>query len=224
MGGMGGDGDHGMLVQRVKEVQRQEGGKDKWAQFISTHGGGKKDPALRSATDLQEFLDSAGEGSHWSSAPSSDPEVLRLAQQVKSGQKASEEFKEAWGTYCEKNCGNVRDPSKHDLNSLQSFLAIAPSVNMPENDNHHMELVQTIKAGQRNSADFKTAWHTYCQNAGFVKFDPAKHEVYFLEQFLSTNEVPESTGDPASKRMKMSSPYQVPAWEGDDLNGLRGEN
>merc|ERR1712187_344900 len=78
-----------MLVQKVKELQRLEG-RDKWEAFVAEKGGWQKDPTLRSTSELKEFL-----------GPETC-EVLKLVQKVKTGQRISDEFKEAWWAYCEK--------------------------------------------------------------------------------------------------------------------------
>merc|ERR1719450_145524 len=154
---MGMGDDHSYLVQQVKNIQRQEGGKEKWEQFINSHGRGMKDPKLRTAEELQEFLSSAGSGG-WASGPSGDPETMKLIQRVKSGQKTNEKFKEAWETYCLTTNNDIRDPNRHDKASLTNFLAIAPEVHLPEDDPHHSELINRIKNGQRASVEFKNAW------------------------------------------------------------------
>merc|ERR1712224_337255 len=94
---------------------------------------------------------------------------------------------------------NVRDPAKHDATSLQTFLASAPPVSLPENDPNHQLLVQKIKGGQRKAEEFKNAWHDYCQRSGSMKFDPAKHDSAFLQQFLAVT--PEPEGEPEGMPM-----------------------
>merc|ERR1711924_130758 len=108
MGGMIGMDEKSMLVDRVKKVQRQEGGKEKWENFVIEKGGGKKDPNLKNIMELKEFLMSADPHGASAMGTSLDSEVLKLAQQVRSGQKASDEFKEAWWKYCETEKANVR--------------------------------------------------------------------------------------------------------------------
>merc|ERR1719181_604338 len=93
MSGMGGymgmDPEHAFLVQRVKNLQRQEGGKEKWEAFVMEKGGGKKDPSLKNSLELKEFLLTADpEGASDLAANGQTPETLRLSQQVRAGQKA----------------------------------------------------------------------------------------------------------------------------------------
>merc|ERR1719343_1973104 len=146
---MGGSwNEHGRLVQRVKAVQKQEGGQEKWSNFVLNKGGGKKDPVLKSVADLKEFLKEADPGNTAGFESDVDPEVTKLAQQVRKGQKNSDEVKQAWWAYCQKEKNDVRDPSKHDVSSLQTFLSTAPVVNLPEdNDEEHQTLVKQIKEG-----------------------------------------------------------------------------
>merc|ERR1719313_825897 len=214
MGGMGGmmgmDMEKTILVQRVKTVQRQEGGKEKWQTFVEEKGGWKKDPNLKSVSELKEFLmtadpDGTAEAEVLKAAGLSkaDAEVQMLAQKVKTGQRASAEFKEAWGAYCEKEKEGVRDPSKHDAASLQAFLASAPALRLPENDENHQNLCNKIKAGQRKSSEYKDAWHNYCQGQGSTTFDPAKYDSAFLQTFLDSTPEPAEGDEPASKRAKV---------------------
>merc|ERR1719359_631835 len=94
MSGMGGymgmDAEHAFLVQRVKNLQRQEGGKEKWEAFVMEKGGGKKDPSLKNNLELKEFIMTTDP-----QGATDLPETLRLSQYVRNGQKASDEFKEA---------------------------------------------------------------------------------------------------------------------------------
>lgn len=43
---------------------------------------------------------------------------------MKWAQRASPAWKEAWQRHCDQNLNGVRDPTKHDLNSLQQFLGM----------------------------------------------------------------------------------------------------
>lgn len=114
------------------------------------------------------------------------PEVMKLARQVKEGQKASEEFKEAWGKYCQDTFNDVRNPMKHSVESIETFLATAPAVEIPELDPIKEECIIKIKGGQKSSTAYKNSWHEHCKkNHGpEAKFDPAKYDAAFLNEFL----------------------------------------
>jgi len=80
MGYMGMDPEHAFLVQRVKNLQRQEGGAQKWTDFVMEKGGGWKDPALKTSLELKEFLLSADPaGARAWPAPRSDTSSCRRA-------------------------------------------------------------------------------------------------------------------------------------------------
>jgi len=183
------DSNHTFLVQRVKMVQKTPEGKEKWAEFITLKGGGKRDPALRSSDELKEFLIQEDPDAYSYAADvhvEPPTEAQQLAAQIRMGQKNSEEFKEAWWQYVENSGSQFRDPSRHDQEFLQGFLAIAPSYEAPggQHDPEHESLVARIKEGQRGSVEFKTAWQEYCNMMGQSKFDPTRHNADFIRGFL----------------------------------------
>lgn len=47
-----------------------------------------------------------------------------LVEQIKNLQRSSMETKQAWWTYCDEQLGGVRDPNRHDVETLQGFLAM----------------------------------------------------------------------------------------------------
>lgn len=199
-GGPGGGGStkggmqHQDMVERVKQIQRDRsmGGYELWQAFCERRGGGKKDPAVRSVQDLQDFLREIDTGTADSSSLSGDPKQ-QFVNKVKHGQKSSEEFKQAWWNHCKDFGESVNDPAKHTEDFLQSFLEMAPSVEMPENDDEHQALVQQVKAGQRASEEYKQAWYSYCQTMGTQKYDPARHPSTFLQSFMAEmGDVPET--------------------------------
>lgn len=202
MGMMGMDPEHTALVQRVKKVQKaSEGGKAQWEAFVVEKGGGKKDPMLKTSEELKEFLQKADPESlaDLPAASGEMSEIMKLSQKVKNGQRSSDEFKQAWWAYCDGK-STKRDPMQHDVESLQTFLASAPAVALPEDDSDHQAKVQQIKAGQRSSPVYKEAWWAYCKENGKTIFDPSKHDSAFLDQFLTT--APELEGG-AAKKPKM---------------------
>lgn len=46
------------------------------------------------------------------------------------------------------------------------------------------QYADAVKAGQRSSPNFKTAWHQFCEMNGSQTFDPAKHPVDFVQSFF----------------------------------------
>jgi len=53
---------------------------------------------------------------------SGDPTKDLLVQRVKQFQRSGEHGKEAWHTYADTCMNGVRDPNKHDVDSLQNFI------------------------------------------------------------------------------------------------------
>ena len=54
-----------------------------------------------------------------------EPDEIKLpfAEKVKNLQRSNPSAKEAWWAYCDAQCGGLRDPMRHDTDSLQAFLA-----------------------------------------------------------------------------------------------------
>jgi len=46
-----------------------------------------------------------------------------LVEKVKHLQRTNMSSKEAWWQYCDNQCGGMRDPMRHDINSLEAWLA-----------------------------------------------------------------------------------------------------
>ncbi|CAD7936730.1 unnamed protein product [Amoebophrya sp. A120] len=65
-----------------------------------------------------------------------------------------------------------------------SYQVVDPSGNMQMSKRYYTEYADVVKAGQRCSTNFKNAWHAYCESQGHVMYDPAKHEVTFIQGFL----------------------------------------
>ena len=55
----------------------------------------------------------------------SEPDEIKLplAEKVKNMQRSNPAAKEAWWAYCDSQAGGLRDPMRHDTDSLQAFLA-----------------------------------------------------------------------------------------------------
>merc|ERR1719240_1532562 len=112
----------GDLAMRVKAYQKQgEREKNAWHTFCDAHLGGIRDPSRHDAATLQRFLAThqaqGGGGAYVASAQ--NPLVMK----VKSYQRQGAAEKDNWHHYADSNCGGVRDPSRLDASSLQTFIA-----------------------------------------------------------------------------------------------------
>merc|ERR1719221_1737600 len=53
---------------------------------------------------------------------SMDPEKMELVNKVKAFQRADQQCKDAWHRYCDEQLSGVRDPSRHEAETLRTFL------------------------------------------------------------------------------------------------------
>jgi hypothetical protein len=87
---------------------------------------------------------------------------------------------------------------------------------------------EAIKAGQRSSQNFKHAWHTYCDQAGHMTYDPTKHNVDFVQSFFDQLGVMylQMTGNGGyvqpGRAMRQPAPPQYGAGQGGYGNGAAG--
>mmetsp|Transcript_353 Transcript_353/g.1215 ORF Transcript_353/g.1215 Transcript_353/m.1215 type:complete len:253 (-) Transcript_353:19-777(-) len=128
-----------MIVDKIKELQRSgTEGKTQWWAYCQEHGGGIRDPSKHDREFLANFLYQYQMGARMPTvdcmpsgavAPvvlaSQGGPVPSLAQLVKEGQKKSQNWKQAWATYCMQFGNGVNDPMKHDMNFIVSFLDYA---------------------------------------------------------------------------------------------------
>lgn len=196
--------DHATLVQRVKTIQKMEGGQDKWTAYLDRNVTSKRDPARHSPQFLEDFLSEFEHGSpafgggvyvNFSSGPPKGSKFAELVAQVKNGQRTSHTFKEAWWAFVQEHGNDVRDPAKHDAAFLSKFLAESPETpnvgkfaagGQPPADEQHQELIQWVKHGQRTSPEFKEAWITFVREFAQDNRDPSRHDAAFLQSFLAT--------------------------------------
>lgn len=110
-----------------------------------------------------------------------------MVEQVKQMQREDVTAKEQWTAFCDTFGNGVRDPNKHDISFLNSFISQYQSGARLEYK-EGAELVKFIKHGQRKSQGWKAAWESYCagmpKNNGRPEHDPAKHDSQFLEGFF----------------------------------------
>lgn len=176
--------DHALAIARVKAIQASEQGREAWHNYCSQHSSGKREPAAYSAKELGDFLEVADPTNATATVPVEYDEHQGLVTAVKTGQRTSEPFREMWTKYCDEQGGGHRDPSRHPVEFLRSFLAIAPSATNPQLDEQHQELVKRVKTLQRTQKEFQEAWWQHCDAEGGGRHDPARHTTAFLETFL----------------------------------------
>mmetsp|Transcript_14419 Transcript_14419/g.21834 ORF Transcript_14419/g.21834 Transcript_14419/m.21834 type:complete len:334 (-) Transcript_14419:127-1128(-) len=114
-----------------------------------------------------------------------------LATQVKELQRTDTHAREQWAVFADTAGGGKRDPSKHSAEFLSGFLdqlnsglqmpASTPPVDTAE---ELATVCGAVKIMQKRSTGFKTAWKLYCEDYGGGTFDPAKHEMNFLVEFM----------------------------------------
>mmetsp|Transcript_89788 Transcript_89788/g.279164 ORF Transcript_89788/g.279164 Transcript_89788/m.279164 type:complete len:440 (-) Transcript_89788:132-1451(-) len=107
------------LAMQVKKGQRNsEEFKEMWWKYVAEKGNNVRDPTRHTAEFLQAFLEIAP----CVLDPENDEVHQTLVQQVKMGQRSSEEFKEAWWQYCRESGSEKHDPARHDRAFLEDFL------------------------------------------------------------------------------------------------------
>jgi len=109
-----------------------------------------------------------------------------MVDQIKEMQRSDQVAKEQWYAYCEAFGDNIRDPAKHDISFINSFITQYQSGARLEYK-EGQDLVKFIKLGQRKSQGWKSSWEMYCSQKpinGKPMHDPAKHDSSFLEGFF----------------------------------------
>eukprot|EP00927_Polykrikos_kofoidii_P056955 TRINITY_DN51051_c0_g1_i1.p1 TRINITY_DN51051_c0_g1~~TRINITY_DN51051_c0_g1_i1.p1 ORF type:complete len:256 (+),score=46.97 TRINITY_DN51051_c0_g1_i1:84-851(+) len=106
-----------------------------------------------------------------------------LVEQVKAMQRNDPMAKEQWESYCDAQGGGIRDPSRHEIPFLNTFVA-SYSSGMRFESNDKVNLALLFKEGQRKSVSWKQAWAAYCAIYGAGIHDPAKHNPEFLIGFM----------------------------------------
>eukprot|EP01062_Namystynia_karyoxenos_P079101 TRINITY_DN8283_c0_g1_i1.p1 TRINITY_DN8283_c0_g1~~TRINITY_DN8283_c0_g1_i1.p1 ORF type:complete len:324 (+),score=67.70 TRINITY_DN8283_c0_g1_i1:83-1054(+) len=112
------------LVKEVKDRQKESAlFKRVWSEYVSAHGGGKRDPAAHEAAFLQQALVRCEESV---AAAGDTSELDRVVERVKQGMKASADWAARWREFAEVK-GNVtgaagRDPALYDLEFLRASI------------------------------------------------------------------------------------------------------
>jgi len=114
---------------------------------------------------------------------------VQLVEKVKEAQKLSQENRQLWHQYCDAEGAGVRDPTRHEAAFLQKFLAeltrYAQPGQLQQLGRASDVLVQQVKQAQRSDAEYKEAWHAYCDTEGNNIRDPSAHSDAFLVEFLT---------------------------------------
>ncbi|CAK0802031.1 unnamed protein product [Prorocentrum cordatum] len=109
-----------------------------------------------------------------------------MADQIKQMQRSDPVAKEQWYAYCEAFGNNIRDPAKHDITFINSFIAQYNS-GARLDYKEGQDLAKMVKVGQRRSPAWKSVWEMYTAQRpidGKPKFDPSVHSVDTLEGFF----------------------------------------
>lgn len=123
--GMSGrDSQKEQLVSMIKAYQRQgQEERELWWNYCDKELGGVRDPSRHDRKILQQFASAYGVpdlGTGLANAymPGSDAVKDSLISRIKAYQKAGDENKETWYSFC----GINRDPSRHEAHRLQEFV------------------------------------------------------------------------------------------------------
>jgi len=226
MASWGGVADKDSLVEQIKNLQRNDpAAKEHWNSFVEAHGEGKRDPSRHEAPFLQTFLQQLQSGA-LASAPAGLGGSVNLADTIKTLQKRSPNFKQAWASVCAVHGGGYNDPAKHDANFhtkffdalAEGFLAWSagggvvgagdgpPAKRMRDNTGMALAissgdpvkdaLVQQVKAYQRIGEAQKGIWGQYADTYLGGTRDPNRHDASMLKDFCQMYGVP--AVDPSS--------------------------
>lgn len=187
------------LVEKIKTLQKSdESAKQQWWAYCDSKGNGTRDPSKHNVPFLKNFITTyeSGAGFELSAYQNGDTSFQAMVAEVKRLQKSDTDFKGQWWAYCDAEGNGIHDPTKHDANFLQTFLAnfhagmrFESSLSFTEvlrPGATQDELIAHIKLLQRSKDDAKEAWSVFCEAlAGGVR-DPAKHDVSTLQQFVTS--------------------------------------
>lgn len=190
-----------------------------WAAGRSGNGGyaSEMPPAKRARTDIVVVPPAIVSGGRaqpvWGgSGRLEHGSIDYLVAQVKAFQRLDPQAKELWSQYADTYLGGVRDPARHDVNTLAEFCAahevpqlppqaspqggggggggghyqpppVAPGAPM---DAAKEALVVRVKAFQKASKDHSELWRQFCGQ----HFDPARHPSEKLQEFLAMYAAP----------------------------------
>lgn len=190
--------------------------KEVWSMYCQTYGGGVNDPAKHEASFLVGLLDFLGQrgamalehaelnqgGAYMYGEPAAkrmrltgNPEKDALVAKIKEFQRQGEAQKEQWGIFCDLHTSGIRDPTRHDCETLNLFIGQVESGQFGPGyslSSPKQELVMQVKAWQRQGGDKLEQWHHFADTSlGGIR-DPARHDASQLQQFLALHADPGS--------------------------------
>mmetsp|Transcript_121532 Transcript_121532/g.227140 ORF Transcript_121532/g.227140 Transcript_121532/m.227140 type:complete len:716 (-) Transcript_121532:35-2182(-) len=169
------------LVVRVKAVIRSDGGKELWHAFVDTHGGGKRDPANRTADFLQAFLDDADPDYSISDAGMDDPEMQEKQQQLALTASPAAKATDLWSSQ------SLPLP-------MAPATGLMPPLGVTPQGPEHAHAIARVKAVIRTEG-CEDYWPTWLARMGFTKQDPAAYRFEDLHLFLAEVDPNETTID-----------------------------
>eukprot|EP00756_Hemistasia_phaeocysticola_P031258 Hpha_TRINITY_DN16341_c1_g22::TRINITY_DN16341_c1_g22_i1::g.59810::m.59810 len=118
------DAMHRELVRRIKSGQRgSDEWKQRWWQWCDQNGG-TRDPSKHAPQALQQAIQTCGEPPAGPPplppAPEPTGEQLTLCNRIKLCQKTNQQFKSAWGSFCDEHGESKRDPARHTVEFLRN--------------------------------------------------------------------------------------------------------
>jgi len=138
-----------------------------------------------------------------------------LVNTIKSLQKTVPDAKAQWIHYTDTFGGGTRDPSKHEIDFLQSFLRSHEAGELAgeteeavQKDN--MALANLTKMMQRSNSTFKEVWGQFCEKFGDGLRDPTKHSAEYHVQFYISMAEQANKVNMQNKFQSMSMPMHQP--------------
>jgi len=173
------------LINKIKEFQRSsEENKQAWWSFCDTTEGQFRDPARHEEDGLQSFL--ADHGITVEVGSKEDNFIKgELINKIKNFQRSSEEQKQVWWAFCDKQEGQNRDPARYAVDVLQAFVTEHGIQGVQGTLEQKNALVAKIKSFQKSSEESKQAWWAFCDSQEGKNKDPQRYDVDVLEGFIS---------------------------------------
>jgi len=109
-------------------------------------------------------------------------------QRLKHLQRTSDAGKKAWQSWCDEAHQGVRDPNRHEAETLQEFLTwYELEGGLEPADPEKEGLVQRVKELQRSDGVFKEAWAAHCDERHGGRHDPNRQSAADIRSFLSSH-------------------------------------
>eukprot|EP00927_Polykrikos_kofoidii_P056693 TRINITY_DN50781_c0_g1_i1.p1 TRINITY_DN50781_c0_g1~~TRINITY_DN50781_c0_g1_i1.p1 ORF type:complete len:437 (-),score=86.61 TRINITY_DN50781_c0_g1_i1:113-1348(-) len=194
------------LVEEIKSLQRSDPeAKQAWWDFCSNELGGIKDPNKHDAATLLRFLNTFGEDSQELGSSSQNRATRKGGgdggRSYRGGSGGGGTFR-GGGESDDVDDGDSTSRGGWPSNGVSgggayahgessgkggSYARVGDGGGGGGRNNHSdpdPELVEFVKCGQRQSAHWKAAWHSYCDSQGGGFKDPARHEESFVLGFI----------------------------------------